>query len=279
MRVVATSSPIHGRRFGCEVDGAIRLLAASVDANALFTSDEEELGRLLRGSDAEVPLDGTTRLAPVPRPSKIVCVGLNYRDHADESGEDAPDAPLLFSKFPSSLIGHDDVIRWPAGLTSEVDWEGELAVVVGARLRGASPEACMDGVFGFTAANDVSARDLQFGDGQWVRGKSLDTFCPVGPSIVTVAEFGDPQDKRVRTLVNGTVMQDGSTRDMIFPVAGLLSWVCRQITLEPGDLVLTGTPPGVGAFRTPPVFLSAGDRVEVEVEDVGTLRSHVAAAP
>jgi 2-keto-4-pentenoate hydratase/2-oxohepta-3-ene-1,7-dioic acid hydratase in catechol pathway len=279
MRVVAISSPVHGRRFGCEVDGGIRLLAESVDADALFTSDEDALVRLLRDSDAEVPLDGTTHLAPVPRPSKIVCVGLNYRDHADESGEDAPDAPLLFSKFPSSLIGHDDVIRWPAGLTSEVDWEGELAVVVGARLRGMSPEACMDGVFGFTAANDVSARDLQFGDGQWVRGKSLDTFCPVGPRIVTRAEFGDPQDKRVRTLVNGTVMQDGSTRDMIFPVAELLSWVCGQITLEPGDLVLTGTPPGVGAFRTPPVFLSAGDRVEVEVEDVGTLRSHVAAAP
>lgn len=212
---------------------------------------------------------------PLRRPSKIVCVGLNYRDHAAETSLEVPERPLLFSKFSSSLIGPGEPITWPAGLTEQVDWEAELAVVIGRTLREADPETALDAIFGYTAANDVSARDLQFSDGQWMRAKSLDTFCPLGPAVVTADEVSDPQALRVRARVNGETMQSGSTQDMVFGVAEILSFCSRSFTLLPGDLVLTGTPPGVGAFRSPPVFLRAGDRVEVEVEWIGTLANPV----
>lgn len=265
-----------GERFGIAEGRSFHPFGAGVCFSALCGASEAELSAMVDSKDHPVAVDGLQFLNPVPAPSKIVCVGLNYRDHADESGQAAPERPLLFAKFPSALVGPGEAISWPSGLTSQVDWEGELGVVVGARLSGASPSECLDGVFGYTAANDVSARDVQFGDVQWVRGKSLDTFCPVGPEIVTRAEFGDPQRKTLRTLINGARMQDGTTADMIFPVAELLSWICAQISLVPGDLVLTGTPPGVGAYRTPPVFLAAGDVVEVQIEGIRSLRSPVA---
>lgn len=264
-----------GARFGVK-DGARFLpFDREFSLSTLWRASEAELATLVRPEEMLDSSAGWQPLNPVPAPSKIVCVGLNYRDHADESGQAAPKEPLLFAKFPSALVGPDDAISWPAGLTSQVDWEGELAVVVGATLSGARPAECLDGVFGYTAANDVSARDVQFGDSQWVRGKSIDTFCPVGPEVVTQSEFGDPQKKTLRTFVNGACMQNGSTADMIFPVGELLSWISGQITLEPGDLILTGTPPGVGAFRTPPVFLQPGDIVEIQIEGIGGLRSPV----
>ncbi len=213
--------------------------------------------------------------APLKSPSKIACVGLNYHDHCRETGMAAPERPLIFAKFPSSVVGPGAAIEWPDGLTEQVDWEVELAVVIGRRTRHASESEALDAIFGYTAANDVSARDLQFADQQWVRAKSIDSFCPLGPVIVTPDEFGDPQDKRLYTRVNGETMQDSTTAEMIFGVAEIVSFLSRACTLEPGDLILTGTPWGVGGFRDPPVFLKPGDTVEVEVEDVGVLANDV----
>lgn len=213
--------------------------------------------------------------APVKAPSKIACVGLNYHDHCRETGMAAPERPLIFAKFPSSLVGPDAPIEWPEGLTEQVDWEVELAVVIGRRIRHADAGEALDAIFGYTAANDVSARDLQFADQQWVRAKSIDSFCPVGPVIVTPDEFGDPQDKGLIARVNGETMQDSTTAEMIFGVAEIVSFLSRACTLEPGDLILTGTPWGVGGFRTPPIFLKPGDTVEIEVEGVGVLANHV----
>jgi len=221
------------------------------------------------------PLEPGMLDAPLKAPSKIACVGLNYHDHCRETGMAAPSRPLIFAKFPSSLVGPDAAIESPDGLTEQVDWEAELAVVIGRRIRHASAGQALDAIFGYTAANDVSARDLQFADQQWVRAKSIDTFCPVGPLIVTPDEFGDPQDKRVASRVNGDTMQDSTTAEMIFPVAEIVSFLSDACTLEPGDLILTGTPWGVGGFRDPPVFLKPGDTVEIEVEGVGVLANEV----
>ena len=221
------------------------------------------------------PLAPGMLAAPLGAPSKIACVGLNYHDHCRETGMAAPERPLIFAKFPSSLVGPDAAIEWPEGLTEQVDWEVELAVVIGRRVRHAVPDEALDAVFGYTAANDVSARDLQFADQQWVRAKSIDGFCPVGPVIVTPDEFGDPQDKRLIARVNGETMQDSNTNEMIFGVAEIISFLSRACTLEPGDLILTGTPWGVGGFRDPPVFLQPGDTVEVEVEGIGVLANEI----
>jgi len=197
------------------------------------------------------------------RNPRIVCIGLNYKAHAGESGGEPPKAPLLFSKFSNTLVGDGDPIVLPPGV-GHVDAEAELAVVIG------------DGgsIFGYTCANDVSARDAQFGDGQWFRGKSMDTFCPIGPHIVEAADF-DPSDVRVQQLLNGEVLQDARTSDLIFDVATLVEYIGRWITLERGDLILTGTPEGVGVFREPKVALKDGDVVEIEVEGIGVLRNSV----
>jgi 2-keto-4-pentenoate hydratase/2-oxohepta-3-ene-1,7-dioic acid hydratase in catechol pathway len=221
------------------------------------------------------PLQPGVLDAPLTAPSKVACVGLNYHDHCRETGMAAPERPLIFAKFPSSLVGPDAAIEWPDGLTEQVDWEVELAVVMGRRIRHATRSEALDAIFGYTAANDVSARDLQFADQQWVRAKSIDSFCPLGPVIVTPDEFGDPQAKRLAARVNGETMQDSTTAEMIFGVAEIVSFLSRACTLEPGDLILTGTPWGVGGFRNPPVFLRPGDTVEIEVEGVGVLANEV----
>jgi 5-carboxymethyl-2-hydroxymuconate isomerase len=220
------------------------------------------------------PLQPGMLARPLLAPGPIAGVGLNYEDHIRETGLDRPERPLIFAKLTSSLLGPDEEIRWPAGLTTSVDWEAELAVVIGRRMSGVSVDDALDHAFGYTAANDVSARDLQFSDGQWIRGKSIDTFCPIGPVIVT-ADGYDPDAKAVASRVNGTTMQDSSTSLMVFGTAEILSFLSAFTTLEPGDLVLTGTPWGVGGFREPPVFLDAGDVVEVEVEGIGVLRNPV----
>ena len=213
-------------------------------------------------------------LFSLDRPGKIVCVGLNYRDHADESGMPTPAEPLLFGKFPNTLVGPGEPIVLPP--TSEhVDGEAELAVVIGATTHNVNYADAMDYVFGFTVANDVSARDLQFGDGQWFRGKGFDTFCPLLPQIVPRDEVRDLHDLHVMQRVNGTVLQDGSTRDLIFDIPTLVAFASAVMTLEPGDLILTGTPPGVGYFRDPRIALRPGDTVEVEVEGIGKLTNPV----
>jgi 2-keto-4-pentenoate hydratase/2-oxohepta-3-ene-1,7-dioic acid hydratase in catechol pathway len=214
---------------------------------------------------------------PIERPGKIVCVGLNYRDHAIESGLELPTRPLLFAKWQSSLIGPGEPIVLPP-VSSEVDFEAELGVIIGERARGVSVERALEHVAGYICVNDVSARDVQMGDGQWTRGKSFDTFCPVGPAMLPASEVPDPQALAIRCLVNGEPLQDSSTAEMVFGVAELLAFISEAITLEPGDLIATGTPAGVGFARTPPVFLSAGDEITVEIEGIGALTNSVVGA-
>ncbi|MGI9113403.1 MAG: fumarylacetoacetate hydrolase family protein [Gaiellaceae bacterium] len=210
---------------------------------------------------------------PIARPSKIVCVGLNYRDHAEESGMEIPARPLLFAKWPSSLIGPGQPIVLPHQ-AEQVDYEAELGVVIGRRARSVPVVDALDHVAGYVCANEVSARDIQFADGQWTRGKSFDTFGPVGP-LAPVDRVPDPQALRIRCLLNGEVVQDSSTAQMIFTVAEVIAFVSDGITLEPGDLILTGTPAGVGLGRKPPVYLADGDEVTVEIDGVGSLTNPV----
>jgi 2,4-didehydro-3-deoxy-L-rhamnonate hydrolase len=209
--------------------------------------------------------------APLRRPGKIIAVGRNYAEHAAEEGAATPADPILFTKFSTAVIGHGADIVWRAEDSTQVDWEAELAVVIGRPARDVSAARALDHVFGYTCLDDVSARDLQFGDGQWVRGKSLDTFCPIGPWIVTADEIPDPGHLRIRCIVNGEVVQDADTSRMIHGVADLIAFCSRYMTLEPGDVIATGTPAGVGAFRDPPRFLADGDVVEVEIERIGRL--------
>ncbi len=207
---------------------------------------------------------------PVVNPSKIIAIGLNYKGHIKESKGKLPKFPLIFSKFPNSIIGHGDIIKWSRSITKKVDYEAELAVVIGKKTKNISEKEALKAVFGYTCANDISARDLQFGDGQWTRGKSLDTFCPIGPWIVTKEELS-PDNLKIRCYLNGNVMQDSNTNQMIFDVPALISFISKHFTLYPGDLILTGTPEGVGAFRKPSVWLKDGDKVEVEIEGIGRL--------
>ncbi|HEU4448574.1 MAG TPA: fumarylacetoacetate hydrolase family protein [Gaiellaceae bacterium] len=213
---------------------------------------------------------------PIERPGKIVCVGLNYRDHAEEQGLELPPRPLLFAKWQSALVGPGEPIVLPRA-TGEVDYEAELGVVIGTRAHGLSVDDAPSAVAGYVCVNDVTARDLQFADGQWTRAKSFDTFCPVGPALVPAAEVADPQALAIRCLVNGEPLQDSSTAHMVFSVAEIIAFVSEAITLEPGDLIATGTPAGVGYTRTPPRFLSPGDEVTVEIEGVGALTNPVRA--
>jgi 5-carboxymethyl-2-hydroxymuconate isomerase len=258
-------------------------LAAEMDGRLIrLDTPHDDVGALVRtaGTPPE-PMPGRTvsgpRLAPLA-PSKIVAVGLNYLDHVRETGMQLPAEPLIFTKFPTSVIGDEADIVVDASLTERVDWEVELAVVIGRRARRVTPATALEHVAGFTVANDVSARDLQFRDGQWVRGKSLDTFCPLGPVVVTPDEIDDVQRLALRTRVNGDTVQDSSTAEMIFPVAELIAYCSRSFTLEPGDVLLTGTPWGCGEFMTPRRSLQPGDVVEVEIDGIGTLRNTVRAA-
>jgi 5-carboxymethyl-2-hydroxymuconate isomerase len=213
---------------------------------------------------------------PIARPEKIVCVGLNYRDHAEEQGVDLPERPILFAKWPNTLVGPGEPIIVPA-ITEKVDYEAELGVIIGTRVKGVSTENALEAVAGYVCVNDVSARDLQFADGQWTRGKSPDTFCPVGPRLVPRDEIPDPQALRIRALLNGEVMQDSTTANMVFGVAEIVAFASQAITLEPGDLIATGTPAGVGAFRKPPVFMQPGDEITIEIEGLGALTNPVRA--
>ena len=214
-------------------------------------------------------------MLPIERPGKIVCVGLNYRDHAEEQGVELPSEPLLFAKWPTSLIGPGEAIVIPP-LVTKCDYEAELGVVIGARVKSVSKENAFEAVRGYLCANDVSARDLQFSDGQWTRGKSPDTFCPVGP-LVPRDEIPDPHALKIRAIVSGEVLQDSTTANLIFGVDEVISYVTQTMTLEPGDLILTGTPAGVGVFRDPQRLLQPGDEVTIEIERIGSLTNPVVA--
>jgi 5-carboxymethyl-2-hydroxymuconate isomerase len=210
---------------------------------------------------------------PIERPSKVICVGLNYRAHAEEAGLPLPIRPLLFAKFPSSLIGPGEAICIPP-ISEQIDWEAELGVVIGETARAVSVAHALDVVAGYVPFNDVTARDIQRGDKQWTRGKSLDTFGPVGP-LVPASAVPDPQALRVTCSVDGELVQDGTTADMVFGVAEIVAFASQAITLEPGDLIATGTPAGIGAHKSPQRWLRAGESVTVEVEVVGQVRNPV----
>ena len=221
-----------------------------------------------------VPSQDPYWFAPVPRPGKIICIGLNYRDHAAESKMPIPEKPVVFSKFPSAVIAPGEPVVLPS-TSQQVDYEAELAVVIGRRAKHVAAERAYEYVLGYTAFNDVSARDFQFADGQWQRGKSCDTFAPMGQTIVTTDTIPDPHKLSIKLVLNGQTMQDSNTDQLIFGVPALIKFLSQSITLEPGDVIATGTPAGVGFARTPPVFLKPGDQMEVLIEGMGGLGNPV----
>ena len=252
--------------------------------NSVGVLDGERIGRvdvpnmlsLIESGSRATPAGANDALSEVEilpplRPGKILAIGRNYLEHARELNNEVPSEPLVFAVMPSAVIGDGDVIEWEGELTSQVDWEGELAVIIGKSARRVSREDALDCVFGYTVANDVSARDLQTRDKQWVRAKGLDTFCPIGPCIVTADELTDPQDLTIVTTVDGVEKQIGSTANMIFNVRVLIEFLSRAFTLNPGDMILTGTPSGVGKAMKPPQFLGEGNVVTVEIEGIGRL--------
>ena len=244
--------------------------AARLERDPSAFADARQKGLLVASADAYW-------FAPVPRPGKIVCVGLNYRDHAEESGLAVPKVPVIFSKFSTCVVAPGEPVVIPT--TSErVDYEAELAIVIGRRAKHVTAARAYDYVLGYTAFNDVTARDFQFGDGQWQRGKSCDTFAPMGQTIVTTDEIPDPHKLRISLELNGTVMQESNTDQLIFSVPQMIEFISASITLEPGDVIATGTPAGVGFARKPPVFLKPGDKMEVDIERIGRLGNPIVAA-
>jgi 2-keto-4-pentenoate hydratase/2-oxohepta-3-ene-1,7-dioic acid hydratase in catechol pathway len=240
-----------------------------------FEAFVADANRALAAGTATVELAGVRLGPPVPDPDKIICLGLNYSDHAAEAGLALPKAPILFPKYRNSLVGpHDDIVV-PKIAVNALDYEVELAAVIGRRAVDVSVGDALSYVAGYSVFDDVSARDLQMQTSQWAPGKAIDTFAPMGPGIVPAAEIGDPQDLMLTTRVNGTQLQHASTKHMIFPLAETLAFITSFMTLEPGDIIATGTPAGVGFARKPPIALHAGDVVEVEIEKIGTLRNVV----
>ncbi|KAG6934410.1 fumarylacetoacetate hydrolase domain containing 2A [Chelydra serpentina] len=286
MRLVQFQTGSDGPRIGLEEKDGGNV----TDLNAFDPSLPRKMREFLEEGDAALavarraqesgqhilPRSQVTLLAPITNPGKVVCVGLNYSDHCREQNMKIPEEPIIFSKFPSSITGPYDEIIHPAE-SNEVDWEVELAFVVGKKGKHIKESAAMEHVVGFMVAHDVTARDWQLkrNGNQWILGKTFDTFCPLGPAIVTKDSVTDPHKLGIRCKVNGELVQDSNTCQMIFKTQALVAWVSRFVTLFPGDVFLTGTPPGIGAFRKPPVFLKRGDVVQCEIDQLGALRNKV----
>ena len=265
---------------GTAVPTSVRGLIEMGDVGMRLAARAERIARDLSASDPTTLASSSflvselQLLPPVLHPSKVIAIGLNYRDHCEEQNVPLPEYPTVFAKFPSCLVGDGHPIVKPAE-TDSLDYEAELAFVVGRVAKNVPEEQALDHVFGYMCFNDVTARDIQKGEKQWVRGKSFDTFGPCGPYLVTADQVGDPQSLGVECRVNGEIRQKGNTRDMVFGVAHLLSRLSRSFTLLPGDIVTTGTPAGVGIYSDPPRLLEAGDEVEITIERLGTLRNRV----
>lgn len=217
-------------------------------------------------------LDSVFLEAPIPRPGKIIALGRNYLEHIKETGSKVEEFPVIFAKFPSCVIGPNDTIPIPS-LSKKIDWEVELAIVIGKTCKSVSQKDALDYIAGYTIVNDVTARDLQGRDGQWIRAKSLDAFCPMGPCIVTIDELGEASDLKMYTKINGKMKQDSTTSNMMFKVPQIIEYVSQAFTLEPGDIIATGTPAGVGFTRDPPEYLKSGDEIEQYIEGIGYLRN------
>lgn len=275
-RIHGADGPIFAVQGGDETWVPLTTLAIEASTTPELVAASDALAGLdvlgLGGGVVDPPL-----LSPIVSPGKVMAIGLNYADHIRETNSTPPPNPILFTKYNTSIVGPSDDIVVDPEVTTMADYEAELAVVIGRRTKGIAEDDALGAVFGYLVANDVSARDCMKTDGQLDRAKSLDTFCPLGPWITTADEVPDPQALPIRTLVNGEVRQDSSTKEMYFPVAHLIHFLARGITLEPGDVLLTGTPHGVGFVMDPPRFLAPGDLVECEVEGLGRLQNRVVA--
>ena len=284
MRLATLQTETGPRVVGVDLDGRFVDLC-QIDAKlpttlkAILSADQGLMAaaNALAAGLAKGPFVTGRLLAPISDPGKVICIGLNYRDHALETNSPIPSEPVVFNKFPQCVVGPDEAVVLPR-VAHEVDYEAELVVVIGKRGKNISKASAMQYVAGYTVGNDVSARDWQKGrpGGQWLLGKTPDTFAPTGPHLVTADEI-DPGNLRIGLRLNGQTMQDSSTRELIFGVDELIAHVSQLVTLQPGDLIFTGTPPGVGAARNPPVYIKAGDRMEVEIENVGVLVNPVVA--
>ena len=251
-------------------------LKAAQQALDFVRSQLKEKDNTLEQQGIVYALESVSLLQPVLRPGKVICLGLNYRDHAKEAGMAIPEYPVLFHKVAGSLIGHNQPVVVPRS-SSKIDFEGELTIIIGRRGKYIAEHEALSYIAGYTIGNDVSARDLQFRTSQWTTGKMLDTFGPLGPALVTCDEVPYPNALQIKTTLNGQVMQDGNTAEMIFRVPFIVSYISEIVTLEPGDVILTGTPAGIGNTRTPPVFMKPGDTVSVEIERLGVLTNPLVA--
>ena len=266
------SSPAEA---GLVVDGRVLGLAQAGYPDILsFLAAGEQAAlaatQLADSGSAGISLGDVRQHAPLPRPGKFICIGLNYRDHAVESGMEIPEIPTVFTKYCNAVCGPGDPIILPS-VSQQVDYEAEFAFVIGSRAKNVKAADWEDYVFGYTCVHDVSARDYQLATSQWTIGKTFDSFGPMGPELVSKDEIGDPNDLRIRFELNGRTLQDSSTNQLVFDVPALLEYLSAVMTLEPGDIISTGTPPGVGMARKPPIYLKDGDVCTVEIEGIGTL--------
>ena len=274
----------HERRFlGVALDNGVadvsdiaQSMLEFLEAGEVATEQVRKLASKMP-PESLIPYSQVRVCAPIDNPRKVVCIGLNYRDHANESGAKMPSEPVFFSKFATAIIGPEESIKLPR-VSQQVDYEAELAVIVGKRGKNIDRSRAFEYVAGYTAFNDVSARDLQMRDGQWIKGKALDTFAPLGPYLVMRDEIPDPHKLAIRLWLNGSLMQNSSTQNLIFGIPQVIEYLSQLFTLEPGDIIATGTPSGVGFVRKPPVFLKPGDEVTVEVERIGRLTNKVVGA-
>lgn len=277
MRIVSYRTNGGPWRAGAERDGSVVDLGVD-SVKALLAGGQAALRAASERMKTGSAVNGKVQIGPpIPDPEKIICFGLNYRRHAEETGMAIPKVPTLFPKYRNSLVGPDEPIVLPVKNADNVDYEVELAAVIGKRCKNVTEAQALDYVAGYSILNDVSARDLQMQTSQWGAGKAIDTFAPFGPVLVPASEVGDPQKLAVKTRLNGKIMQDSNTADMIFPVAQLVAFLSDIMTLEPGDVIATGTPEGVGFTRKPPVFMRDGDVVEMEIEKIGVLRNPIVA--
>lgn len=281
MKLVTYKNADQTLHLGAVVDDQIINLAQATNGQlpndmrqflALGDAGINSARQAIASTTSVIPLNSVKLMSPITDPSKVIAIGLNYMDHIQETGMAVPTLATMFCKYPSSIIGPDETIRWNTELTDKVDFEAELAVVIGKTARNVAEQDAYDYIAGYTNCNDVSARDLQLETGdQWLRGKCIDTFCPLGPWLVTRDEINDPQSLDIKCLVNGEVMQDSNTREMIFRIPYLIQYLSEAFTLLPGDVIITGTPSGAGAFRKPPLFLKHGDKVSIVIERIGRL--------
>jgi 2-keto-4-pentenoate hydratase/2-oxohepta-3-ene-1,7-dioic acid hydratase in catechol pathway len=282
MKLATYQSESGPRAAGVREDGYVDLNAMDADLprsmKGLLGLGAEGIARAAAATQRGeiIPADSVRLLAPVPQPQKVICIGLNYADHAKESGSPIPDEPVVFNKFPTAIRAQGDPIELPE-VSDQVDYEAELVVIIGTGGRDIAEEDALSHVAGYTCGHDVSARDWQKGKpgGQWLLGKTFDSFAPMGPHLVTADEVGDPGNLNIRFRLNGETLQDSNTKQLIFSVPKLISYLSTVCTLTTGDVLFTGTPPGVGAARDPQIFLKPGDIAEVEIEKLGLLSNPV----